>query len=88
MGLTSIGWEPPATQRDRMEAVWRKASRLLRVVLKRMQNDPSQEEKFVLGKKADIAAAHQGIAALHQATGFGAQAAVGIPALLHRINTK
>jgi len=50
MGLTSIGWEPPATQRDRMEAVSRKKGRLFRDVLRPLQNVPSQEEKFVLGQ--------------------------------------
>jgi len=49
MGLTSIGWERPATQRDRMEAVSGKTGLLFRVVLHSRQNNPSQAVKFVLG---------------------------------------
>jgi len=41
MGLTSIGWERSATQRDRMEAVSGKTGLLFRVVLQWMRNVPS-----------------------------------------------
>jgi len=49
MGFTSIGWKRPATQRDRMEAVSGKTGLLFRVVLRPLQNDPSQTGKFMPG---------------------------------------
>ena len=49
MVRTSIGCRAPATQRNRMEAVSENEALLLRVVLRPLQNDPSQAGAVVLG---------------------------------------
>mmetsp|Transcript_42341 Transcript_42341/g.99576 ORF Transcript_42341/g.99576 Transcript_42341/m.99576 type:complete len:279 (+) Transcript_42341:303-1139(+) len=59
MVRTSIGCRAPATQRNRMEAVSENEALVLRVVLRSLQNDPSQAAAVVLGGDSRRASAHR-----------------------------
>src|SRR2546425_711558 len=59
MVRTSIGCRAPATQRNRMKAVSENEALLLRVVLRSLQNDPSQAAAVVLGGDSRRASTHR-----------------------------